>query len=62
MIESINAIKLSESCSVVSRIVLKRGSVMRDLEVYGVDVVVPDEANHPSTSIEGCSFHYCEKK
>ena len=36
MIESINAIKLSESCSVVSRIVLKRGSVMRDLDVRGV--------------------------
>ena len=43
-------------------VVVRGGLGMRDLEAYGVDVVVPDEANHPSTSIEGCSFHYCEKK
>jgi len=42
----------------IGRVVVRRGSVIRDCRFLNVVLDVPPEANHPDTVVENCTFEF----
>lgn len=42
----------------MGKIILKRGSILHDIDLVDVEIVVPLDANHPDTQVTDCRLSF----